>query len=357
MIYHQQPDIIGLDISERSLKAIQFSKSWLNTIKLKAISDIAIEKGIIIDGEIIKQDDFVKLVNQLLDHPKIGRFSTRYVVACLPESKTFIKMIDIPPMLPEEMPQAIKWEAEHHIPLAIDETYWDWQLIDIKQQSNRLPILLGVAPKNIINSYTESLNKIKLITLALEIEAVPIVRSLIPKNAPLSSDALMIIDFGASHTSLCVYDKNTIQFTVSIQIAGHQMTEIIAKKLNFSEVEAEKAKIICGLDPKKCEGAMQEILYKVIDDLIKRIKETFIFYSEHFPNGNPIKEITLCGGGSNFKFIDEYLANVIKIKVTRGNPWCNLNSVRPPCQPSILLSYTTAIGLALRSFSINDDKT
>ncbi|MFA4936711.1 MAG: type IV pilus assembly protein PilM [Patescibacteria group bacterium] len=356
MEIEQQPNTIGLDISERSLKAIQFTSYWGKKIKLKAISDLALEKGIIVDGEIIIKDQFVRAVDQLLSHPKIGKFGTQYVVACLPETKTFIKMIDIPLMTKEEMPQAIKWEAEHHIPLSIDETYWDWQVVDTKLKSQRIPILLGVAPKNIINSYTESLTQAKLITLALEIEAVPIVRSLIDKDIPPSTEATMIIDFGASHTSLCVVDKNTIQFTVSVPISGYQMTEIIAKKLNFSEDEAEKAKIICGLDSKKCEGAMREILYKVIDDLIKRIKETFIFYSEHFPNGDPIKKIILCGGGSNFKFIDSYITDIIKIKVELGNPWCNLKKVTPPYKPSALLSYTTAIGLALRAFENDYDK-
>ncbi len=355
MIIENQPNIIGLDISERSLKAVQFTSFWGKKIKLKAASDIALEKGIIIDGEIIIKDQFIKAVDRLLSHSKIGNFNTQYVVACLPENKTFIKMIDIPPMTKEEMTQAIKWEAEHHIPLTIDEAYWDWQLVNAKLKTNRLPILLGVAPKNIVNSYTEALNNAKLITLALEIEAVPIVRSLIPLDSSLTTEAVMIIDFGASHTSLCVFDKNTIQFTVSVPISGYQMTEIIAKKLNFSEEEAEKTKIICGLDPKKCEGAMREILYKVIDDLIKRIKETFVFYSEHFPYGNPIKKIILSGGGSNFKFIDSYISEAVKMKVALGDPWCNLKNVIPPYKPSVLISYTTAIGLALRSFDTNYD--
>ncbi|MFH1866765.1 MAG: type IV pilus assembly protein PilM [Patescibacteria group bacterium] len=352
MLFNSQLNIIGLDISERSLKAFQFSKGFQGRCKLQAASDVELVSGIIKDGQIVEPENMVQAIKQLLAYPKKGNFIGHHVVACLPETKTFIKMIDIPPMSREEIAEAIKWEAEHHIPIPIAETYWDWELVKKRADEKRLPILLGVAPKELVDNYTQVLNDANLVTVALEIEAMSLVRSLINNANEQRNEATMIIDLGYSRTSLCVYDRDTIQFTVNVPISGSKMTQEISKTLSLTEVEAEKAKIICGFDPKKCRGAMQQILNREIDHLIKRIKETFSFYHEHFPQSDPIKKITLCGGGANFKLIDSYLAQALDMKVVRGNPWCNILGLAPPFSSSIMLSYTTAIGLALRPVAI-----
>lgn len=355
MLFHHDPDTIGLDISERSLKAVQLSHDLKNNLTLKALSDLALDSGIIEDGQILKSDELTKAIKTLIVNPKIGRFNTNYISACLPDNKTFIKMIDIPPMSDQEMPKAIKWEAEHHIPLNIDETYWDWQKAPVTVDNKKIPILIAVSPKDIVDTYTTAINQAKLITTALEVEAVPIVRCLINESQTPSGQAIIIIDIGASRTGLSVYDKQSIQFSISVPISGIKMTYLISQALNITEEEAEKAKIICGFDFKRCEGSMRNILKSVIDELVKRVNDTVNFYREHFPNGNVINKILLCGGGANFKYIDQVLTEATSIETIKANPWINLLPLKPPFKISTLLSYTTAIGLALRRLNTNYD--
>ena len=351
MILKTQPASIGLDISDRSIKAVQLRRNLKGKLELQALSKCELPATVFDDGEIKDAEALTLAITELLTKAAIGSFSTSYVNACLPETKTFIKMIDVPPMSVDEIGQAVKWEAEHHIPIPIDETYWDWQLIGTPAEANaRLPILLAVVPKNIVDTYAQAIINAKLLPLAFEVEAVPITRSLLSSlSQEASPTATMIIDIGATRTSLIVVDLNTIQFTVSLPISGRGITEVIASSLKLSEPQAEKAKIICGLDPKKCQGAIGEILYKMIDTLINRIRESIVFYREHFPQGNKIGEIILCGGGSNFKLIDKHLSTKLQLPVKRGNPWRNLEPSPSPLKVAELVSYTTAIGLALRT--------
>lgn len=347
MLFRPNLEIIGLDISERSLKAVQFSRGWTSKLKLKAFSDIEIDKGIIVGGEIKQANVLTDAINRLLMYPKYGKFSTSYIVSCLPEQKTFIKLIDIPPMSKEEIGQAIKWEAEHHIPIPIEDTYLDWQLIGDPRPGQRLPILLGVAPKVIIDSYQQILINAHLINMAQEIEAQAITRALIPADIS-HQDSTMVIDLGFSRTGICVWTNNTIQFTISLPLSGEKLTNTIAETFNIKWEEAEKTKIICGFDPDKCRGSLQKILNHEVDQLIKKIEETFDFYKEHFPTAPPVKQIMLCGGGANFKFIDSYLKDALNLPIIIGNPWLNLKSTPQVFTNAMLLSYTTAVGLALR---------
>jgi cell division ATPase FtsA len=98
-----------------------------------------------------------------------------------------------------------------------------------------------------------------LFPAALVIEAVAIARSLLPLEEAQTTSATIIIDIGAARTGLIVFDQGTIQFTVSLPISGHKITATIATSLKLDEAEAEQAKILCGLDPKKCHGSMATI--------------------------------------------------------------------------------------------------
>lgn len=352
MLFQPRQDYLGIDISDLSLRIVQFRRTLTGALTLAGMSSCDLAPEIFAEGELKDANGFVTALKQMIAKPQVGRFTTAYTVACLPETKTFIKVIDIPPMPLDEIPQAIKWEAEHHIPIPIDDTYWDWQQVGTPSKSNaRLPILLGVSPKAIVDSYDDALRRASLVPVAMEIEAVAIARSLLPLDPPDNASATMIIDLGATRTSLIVFDHQTIQFTASLPISGRHVTQQIAATLSITEEQAEKAKLVCGLDPKKCHGAMREILHGTMDALVRSINEATIFYHEHFPQGHEFGEVLLCGGGANFKYIDEYMGERLKLKVERGNPWRNLGTEPPPMKPGDLLPYTTSIGLALRTLN------
>lgn len=154
----------------------------------------------------------------------------------------------------------------------VEEVYFDWQVIS--SNKNGLKVLTGVAPKNIVDSYVNVLRQCNLIPLVLEIEAAAIARALITES---DNKAKMIIDIGATRTGLIVYDYNTVQFAVSLPISGEKITQEISQTLNLDLRKAEKAKMVCGLDENKCQGALRKILFNTMDNLIEEIQKRWIF--------------------------------------------------------------------------------
>ncbi|MBU1038657.1 type IV pilus assembly protein PilM [Patescibacteria group bacterium] len=346
-LFQPQVQHLGLDISDRSLKLVQFKKNLKGFLRLRAYADSSVPAGVFFEGELKQPEIFQKILQQMLSQPKVGKFTSNNVVACLPETKTFIMTINLPPMPLSEMPLAVKWEAEHHIPIAIEETYWDWQAVgSIDTKTNKQTLLLGVIPKNIVDSYSVALKEVGLIPLAMEIEALAIARSVIAEQDLTLKQSALIIDFGATRTSLIVLDQQAIQFTVSLPISGLNITATLAKQLKMTEVEAEKAKIICGLDPKRCQGAIYAIMESAINELIKKIKESINYQIDHFPE-QPVGQIILCGGGANFGKLDALLSKGLKLPVRKSNAWQYLSD-DSPFNKEQLNSFATAIGLALR---------
>ena len=51
-------------------------------------------------------------------------------------------------------------------------------------------------------------------------------------------------------------------------ISGQDITDSIARTLDIKPIQAEKAKIICGLDETRAKGIIKNILADIIEELV-----------------------------------------------------------------------------------------
>lgn len=362
----------GLDISDLSLKIVELKKNK-GKINVHALGQINLPKGIIDNGIIKDKEILLENLKKLINKPKFGSITTNNVVACLPETKTYIKLIEISKN-PNNLDDIIQTEIEKNIPVNINEMYYDWQLIS--SQEDKDLVLIGAAPKDIVREYIDLLKSADLSISALEIESMSICRSLLlEENNEIKQESeknYCIIDIGAKRSSLIIYSKKSIVLSISMPISGNEATEKIAETLEINKDQAEKAKIICGLDKTKAQGVVNKILSSMINDLTDKVKKSIDFYNDNHKNYGPINKILLCGGGSNIKGLDEIIAKSIGIETILGNPLTHLNlesietfkkfeekhdlknkKINESDEPvsinqKLNLSYTTAIGLALR---------
>ncbi len=370
---------IGLDISDLSLKLIQLNKSG-HKIKIQALAKTNLPKGWMENGEIKNEKGFANAINKLINNPDYGKVSSEEVIACLPETKTFIKLIEVE-RTANPLSDIIATEMEKYIPMSINEIYYDWQVME--EYSDKQYVLIGATPKNIVDQYTLLLDKAKLSIVALEIEPVAICRSLLAEESNTYTEKgninYGIIDIGAKRTSMIIYAKNSILFTFSMPISGEEVTKKIAEALKINISQAEKAKIICGFDESKAEGIIKNILSQTINDLVKRIKEALAFYNQHFPGYGQINKILLCGGGANIKSLGKIITKETSIETTVGDVLINLKNAHKQLHHiltekhtlNITLSkkekdkiisktqsawstFATAIGLALRGIFIDE---
>ncbi|RJR31038.1 type IV pilus assembly protein PilM [Candidatus Parcubacteria bacterium] len=347
MFFPQHNGALGLDISDYALRIVDLSKKR-GKLYLSSFNQIKIPTGDISEGVIKNPDRVVLLINQLIREAKGNKILKKEVIAVLPETKTFIKLLEIPKVEEEKIGEEIKKELKNHLPVSIEEQYLDWQVISADDEKTY--ILAGVAPKDIVNSHLSLLQKADLLPLAFEIEAVAISRALME-----NSNGKMIIDIGAARTGLIIHDRDVVQLTVSLPISGEAITREISDSLNLEYKEAEKAKLVCGLDKTRCKGALRKILFDTMDNLIKEIDKAKNYY-ENLSEKNKISEIVLCGGGAYFLKIEKYLSHRLDMTVSLGNPLKfiekdNLKQLKFPEDKS--LTYTTAIGLAIRGTQKN----
>ena len=348
----------GLDLSDLSLKIVQF-KEKKNKLSLNGYAKKDLPVGLVGEGKIKKEKELAEILKEVLAKPEKGSLEGRRVVCNLPEEKVFIRMIQMPPMKESEVDEAVKWEAETHIPLKIDEVYLAWQKIKpISGNFDHLDILIAASPRVLVDRYVSFLKKSGLEPIALEPESVAVVRSLIN---PDDLKPTIIVDLGMTGTNFVIYSAGAIRFTSHIDISGQLFSQVIIKELSVEEPEANRLKIEIGLDETKEKGKIYQALEPVVSDLAKQIKDYISFYHNHAshihgPNGT-IAQVLLCGGDSLLLNLPQYLNQKLNLPVRTGNSLVNIPSLLPtkkketprqsPLSPKGSLTYATALGLAL----------
>jgi type IV pilus assembly protein PilM len=289
-------------------------------------------------------------VKKTLDKPLYGKFTTNQAVLSLPESKSFVRVIQIPIMSESEAEKAVPFEAENFIPMPVDQVYLDWQKLD--ESGDKMNILLIASPKEFVDKYLNAVDQARITTLALEVESQSCLRAVMPKN---SKETALLVNMNASKTNLIMVEKGSLQFTSTVPISGNTFTESIATSLGISSAKAEEIKKKVGISNTPDYPNVKTALLPVLNNLSAEIKNILKFHAEH--STEPAAKIILCGGSAKIKNLTEYLKPQLdefgNIAVEIGNPGLNLNiDQKSPLYGNELLGFTATMGLAIRGASL-----
>lgn len=354
-IINFDPKIFGLDLSDLSVKVMQLEKEG-SVEKIRSYFSLDIPDGNIEDGKIVNKGAVAGFIKEAIKKASPEKINTKKVICSIPESKAFLRIINIPKMKEEEAREAIKWEMEANIPLPIDQVYFDWQFLE-SDEKNKQNVLTVAVSREVIDDLVEVLEKAGLEIYGLEIESVATARSLISeqcKNEKVcQKTASLIVDLGAQRTSFIVVAGGAPYFTSSIPFSANSINDAIAKGLNLSTQEAEEVKVNQGIENKNSDNSVFNSVKYLLENLVNEIKSTLDFYSEMTKESTEVKKIILCGGGANLRGLIPYLTKRLEKEVEMGDPWINLNlgNKLPIINQENSVRYTTVAGLALRGIN------
>lgn len=345
----------GLDIGDLSIKLIQLdlrtTLSGNQYYQLKETRSISLMPGYIINGTIEQPEMVRRKLLQLLGKEKSGfsYIKNPWVVADLPEPRTFLKTIEVEANPKELTNDDILYQARKHLPFVLDEAYIDWQITNPETTDGVSKIIIGAVPKVIADSYTYLLESVDLKPIALEVEAAAIARAMITAGKDYGNEARALLDIGATRSSLIIYDHSTLQYSSNLTFSSESITNALVKEMNIDHNQAEKIKIQTGLGYTRDNNMYLKTITDLTDELVRQIQQAITFYYEHFLHHNPITHITMTGGGSLLKNLDFTLTRLLKITAQPGNAWKNLENTKQTLDQNLGSSYSSAIGLALRA--------
>ncbi|OGE25626.1 hypothetical protein A3C32_02980 [Candidatus Daviesbacteria bacterium RIFCSPHIGHO2_02_FULL_41_14] len=269
------------------------------------------------------------------------------VVAALPESKLFSRIIsELPLLSDDELASAIKYSAEEFVPLPIDQVELYWQVIERSKERNQTVVLAIAVPKRIQEKYLKVLEMAQVKLRALETEMIAATRVLISNNLAVPT---LLIEFGASSTDMAVVSNGVILLTRSIATGGLTLTRALSSYLNLQPLQAEEYKKVYGVLENELQGKVAITLKPLINIISTEAQRTIQSFESKHPQ-SLIKRVVLSGGGAKLPGLMVYLAGRLGLEAQEADPWGFLEK-----DPSIASrvatdpSYTIAVGLALRN--------
>ncbi len=219
----QQEEVIGLDLTPKSVNLMQLSKSG-NKWTVEKMSYRAIE-GI----EDIKNNT-QRYADEISIAFKSGKFSTTNAAISLPVSTSIIKVISIPLMNEEEMQKAIEfdslWENLTQLPDALTEYSIFHQTIKRDASKNTMEVLFVASKLSEVNFYVDVINKAGINPIVLDVKCFALRNAFETKNLSKLSDApLAILELGEYENFLMII-KDDSPYVSDIFVGANDKIEI-----------------------------------------------------------------------------------------------------------------------------------
>ncbi len=337
----------GLDMSDAWIRLAVLDKGRRG-LRLPIRGEIPIPSGLIMDGEIQNPQQVSARLRELL---KAAGIRHRQAYVSLPERHTFIKMISLPADHPDNLAQTVKDEAQHHLPYAWDEVYFDWLVLPHPNSQGQAQALIGAAPRSLVDTYLSVLEASEIEPIGMDIESLAIARASF--RPPPGQGATVLLDLGRTRSTLILVQTGVVLFSATVRYAGKELNRYIADELKISQDQAERAKRIFGLDPNRGKGLLRRVLAPQLDVLVEKVREVEAFYVDHMVDHQPIHQVVLTGSGALLRNIDHELQSRLGRPVVLQPSWVFEDIRQHDQSPQAELGYTyaTAIGLALLNFA------
>jgi len=309
--------ILGMDIDSKLIKIVELNKKTGQLINYKIIPA---PKGAIKDGKINKPELIGKRIKESLKESKI---KTKKVVSGIPGRNVLSRYLTLPKMSLKELEEAIKWETQDYLSFFSEEVLTDFQIVEevfvdnVKHQK----ILFVAVPLSVSEALLESIKKAGLNPIAIEINAISILR-VFRHNYDQKNRLSAIINIGPEETNMIISYNGNLRLNRTINIGCEDLAET---------------------------GKHQAYLSTNTEGFINQVKRFINFYSSQ-NRGVEVKEILLCGEGSTIESIKDIFQQNFDIPVKMLDP-CRKIKTDPRLNEDLFNKknlLTSAIGMALR---------
>ncbi len=339
-----QSDFFGLDIGTTSLRAVQL-RGAVQPQSLAHYGDTALDPAIASGGSITDKHRFGQILSELV---KKSGISTKNVAINIPSSRVFTTIVDMPKMDPAELEKTIRYQADSFIPMPLNKSKVDWQIIgDSPTAALKSEILLSSVANDFIEARLGLVEVGGFNVIAMEADNMALARSVV---APESVNPELILDIGNITTDIVIVKESVPRIVRSIPIGSQNIVRSASQLLAVDPVQAQQFVYKFGLSRDKLEGKVFNAIIGVIDSLVVEIEKSIKFFVGRYVNAK-LDRIIVTGGASTLPELPLYIANKFAINVEIGNAWRNVN-VPATAQNEVLAvssHFAVAVGLAERT--------
>jgi len=288
--------LIGLDIGTNSVKAVELT--WTN--------------GPVITGfgyADLPSPDAVP--DTVLDLLRENEFHSRRVVTSVSGKSVIVRYLTMFRMSPDDLRNAIRYEADKYIPFDVDDVVLDCQPFEVEGLgnlgSNEMRVLLVACKRAVIDEQLRLLAVAGLHPELVDVDVFALGNAFelaVGVNPEVGPRVSALVDVGSTKTSVNLMRAGVSLFTREIHTGGATFTTAIANRLGLKHGEAEHLKRSPGDDYER----VRQSVGPAVDDLAAEVRLSFDYFENQFDLG--IDEVLLSGGGARLTGLEQDLSRI-----------------------------------------------
>lgn len=196
-------------------------------------------------------------------------------------------------------------------------------LLSHKGKNIGVEVIATFLPRTVIDSLYSVMDKLNLKVISLTLEPIAAIEATIPKNLRLLN--LALVDVGAGTSDIAISNKDSISAFGMVQMAGDEITEVIAQNylVDFNEAEIIKKSLlineditykdVLGLENKVKSESIIKLILPVVDKITDAIAHKILeLNGDKSPSA-----VFFVGGGAHTPYIREKLSEKLNIPLER----------------------------------------
>jgi type IV pilus assembly protein PilM len=328
--------LIGLDVGTKAVKAVELT--W--------------NGGLVITGfgcaDLPSPDAVRDTVARIFEE---NEFHTRRVVTAVSGKSVIVRYLTMFKMSPEDLRNAIRYEADKYIPFDVEEVVLDCQPFEApglaEAGPNEMRVLLVACKRALIDEQLRILASVGLTPEVVDVDVFALGNAFESSIHGADGDKVRaLVDVGAGKTCVNVLRAGASLFTREIHSGGDAFTAAIANRLGLKDTEAEQLKRRPGDQAERVRAAVTP----AVDDLATEVRLSFEYFENQFDRG--VDEVLVSGGGARLVGVADDLARVVDRPTVAWDPTGELPIAADRVDADALREHAgelaVAVGLASR---------
>lgn len=334
------PQVIGLDMGTHSIKATVLRQRWRG-FEVAGFFRQTIDR----DESLSDKERMALALERLFSE---NRLKSDGVVVSVPGLAVSTRIITLPFTDRKKIIRVIPFEVEGYIPFSLEDVVVSYHILGQEEGNTRL--LAGAVKKDLLRETLEILAKGGVIPRIVDVDFMALF-NLSQGGLKGAEGCYAIVDIGASKTSVCIVDGQSLGFGRSIPIAGQAINRAIEKEFGLSGEESERLKETEAFLPLRDQGTLNpgqrricSTVESAVVPLVQEIGRTF--YAFEAEAQKKVDQVFLCGGTTQLTNLSAYLSERLEVPVA-PLPLIPSGGSMLGSEDRILMSH--AYGLSMRA--------
>jgi len=341
-LFRRKRGSIGLDIGSGYLKAVEVDHSGARP-EVVRLALLPLPTGALVEREVMDPGLITDTLRELLstfDRPG------KQIVSSIGGHDVIVKAVRMDRMTESDTRQVIRWEAEQHVPFAIDSVEVDFEILDPAGTGSEMEVLLVAAKRELVETRAALLSRAGAEPDVIDVEAFALHNALEVSHPVIRSGVRALVNIGHENTNLNLLDEGRPVMTRDLAFGTGTFADALRRERGMTVEESERT-----LRSDAFRTDFPGILAAGVEEVVLGIERAAAFLRPGSA-GSGVGTVHLSGGGACIPGLADALGQRMGVETRVVNPFAEVR-LRPGAEGALPIGsvapiFLLAVGLALR---------